>query len=144
MDPASAFALACNVVQAALWCYETGQAVYQIYKDGTTPANEHLDGLTQKLKLALGGLRNLQNIASPTDDDKQLKEIADTCYGIADDLHKKLTDLKMKSAGGRREKLQAAVRTLWGREGIKSLEKDLEDIQRLLHTAGLVHNVNSR
>ncbi|KAI1627263.1 hypothetical protein EDD37DRAFT_606085 [Exophiala viscosa] len=48
----------------------------------------------------------------------------------------------MKSEGGRRKKLQRAVRTLWEKEDIKRLEKDLDDIQRLLQTAGLVHNVN--
>ena len=144
MDPAIAFALACNIVQAAQWCYQAGQTVYQLYKDGTTPTNRSLGELTQHLTTALERLRNVQDDVASTAEDRQLKDLAEKCFTIATDLQNKLTDLKKKCAGGKRKKLLGAARVLWEKEDIKRLENNLEDTQRLLHTAGLVHDVLRR
>lgn len=144
MASVGAFALACNVFQAALWCYEAGHAVYQIYKDGTSPANRSLEDLTQHLTTALARLNDIKNAASPTEHDKKLKEVADMCLRIGNDLQGKLTKMTNSSTDGKRERLQKAVRAVWEKESIQELHNSLRDVQQVLNTVGMIHTVNTR
>ncbi|KAK4942313.1 hypothetical protein LTR10_017920 [Elasticomyces elasticus] len=146
IDPVTTFALACNIFQAAQWCYQAGQTVYQLYKDGTTPANRSLEELTNHLTTALEGLQSPKIVALPTEDRKDLEELqklAEMCSHTGEDLRKKLATVTNSNTGGnagqdgkdgKRKRLLTAVRAVWEKGSIERLQKSLKEIEDRLHT----------
>ncbi|KIV86008.1 hypothetical protein PV11_01651 [Exophiala sideris] len=126
IDPVTSFALACNIAQAAQWCYQAGQTVYQLYKDGTTPANRCLEELTNHLTTALEGLQSPKIVALPTEDRKDLEELqklAEMCSHTGEDLRKE---------AGNSDKLEHGA--VWEKGSIERLQKSLKEIEDRLHT----------
>ncbi|KAL9610581.1 MAG: hypothetical protein Q9167_004732 [Letrouitia subvulpina] len=95
--------------------------------------DEHRDDITHHLK----GLNN-KLLSVPNDVDTSLKKLCCQCISVADDLLLILENSKVRKEMTRLQSLRKALKSVWGRERIVELEKQLSTFRQELTLCILV------
>ena len=108
MDPATAFQLVCGALQLIEFGVGTAKAFHDIYKskDALTSENERLGQLAELLRTASSQISSrLQSLAGaqPTQEKRQLRDIAERCERSAKNLLKRLDKLKVTGTLSKRK-----------------------------------------
>ena len=144
MDPVTAFSIAVGTLQIVDQGIKASKAVYQIYRDGGTAANQQLDHeatvLTQASVSVLEHLKssNLRNDGL-SQDQKRLKSVAQECYQLANDLLNLIKSLEYGNATRKRDRFSLFIKTPRIKPKIEKIEKDLRRRQELLNSELLVN-----
>ena len=141
MDPATAFSIACGIVNLIQFGIEVGKEGYEIYgsPSALTARHEHLDRSAHELQGLCGQLQSrLENIAphqTLTDEDQRIFRTAKECAAAASELHDLLSRLKTYDRRSKRQALTAAFKGRWERGSIEAATRRLGECQSTVDTA---------
>ena len=143
MDPATAFSVACGVIQLIDFGIKTTKAFHEIYgsKNSLTAANEKLDHETQLLDTTSQSVTSrLESLANSqlTPDQIHLKTIAEECKRHCQDLLERLDKLKLKGVHRKRDVPVQWFRLVRHKGDIERIQDQLMRCQKLLDTQMLV------
>lgn len=143
MSGLEALGLVCNIIQLVEFGGTTISLCRQIHENGKPDLNvadlsESLSGASNSLKKTL---TKRHGTSSP--DDLALQETADKCVKIADALHLEMQSLSVPPGKkGMRSSIRFGFKTLWRKNHLEKLEKDLKNIQSAMDTQLLVRTLD--
>ena len=133
MDALAAFSLAVNILQFLDFIGDAISKSRQIHASASGTLKEHddLESLTTDLKDLSGRLQ-----ASTGPADLVLTHLCARCREVADELLNAVDRLGIKEKRTRYQSLRKALKALWGRKKLKSLEERLAGFRHelILHT----------
>lgn len=137
MDPATALALACNVMQLISVAYETISLCERLHRDGRlnpelTHRASHLSTLSTNLQTSIEDAVKQSGSLSPQE--KELQTIANECYQASTALQAELAKLTNPKVGKHRAAFKATWKNILSKREIGKLENTLITSQRLLET----------
>ncbi len=145
LDPLSTFAVACNVLQVT----ETGVRVLMRASEYKAAVNGTLDEHTDLRNI----LRDLQDLGTElqstlpqseaTHDsipsEARLQQAIETCLRLSRDLIAILDRLQLRKRNARLDSLRKSVKSMWYKDRINALEKNLSQARDNLNIAFLIH-----
>ena len=157
LDPLTAISLSGAIIQFVEFGTKVISGSHQIYCSGKGALQEHLEieNITKEVNRL-----NAKILSSRTDppilhpntlsqDDASLRELAESCKLVADELLDMLQQLKTRSSSDRSRKwssfrMAVASQTPWNKDKVPSLEKRLHRVQeqiirRLMFMMWYVH-----
>ena len=142
MDPASAFSLACGVLQVIQIACQLTAGAYKLYHNGSLDGNKKIEEQTSKLQ-GLQSLVKASGQGSTSDhvtskEDRELVEIAQKCDGAAAKLLAELSKLKMGSSQSIVKAFGKSVKGKYRLGVIEGLQKEMKTYQAILDTRILV------
>jgi hypothetical protein len=135
MEALAAVGLASNITQFLGFAREIISYSTKLYgsADGALAENVNLEVVTKDLVL----LNNKLKTAAPTDGD--LGALCKSCDAVATELLELLDKLRVKGgSNGRWESTGKALRSVWSKDRIRSLEQRLADLRQELILRGTV------
>lgn len=144
MDPATAFSIACGVVQLSELAIEAANVCREIYDSSLKLSLRHqtqlestneLYSLTQQLRIRIQISAYLQPL---TVEDQKLLKAADECSEVAQELQVALDEIKARKAHSKLSALNAALKSWKRREKIQALETKIKESRQMVNTAMLI------
>lgn len=144
MDPASAFSLACGVVQLVDIACKVGMGAKDLYQNGSIARNQEVEEQVSKLR----GLQNLvkskrvlPQFQDTTElrEDRELVEIAGKCEDIAEKLLAELERLKMPVPHNALKAFSKSIKARFRLRTIEHLQAEMEKYQSILGTRTLIN-----
>jgi hypothetical protein len=128
MDPLTALALACNVLDLVDRAIKCGKTVYKLYKDGFTEDQEDLESVTGTMESVVTGLQKAPNNANVRKSamDPQIIKLLTESTKLCGELRDLVKKCKPETPGSWRAAGVAALKKLVHKSDIESLEKKLE------------------
>jgi len=124
MDPLSALSLAANVFQVVGFAIQIAQLGKQIHNRGTTVGYDELETICKDFdsaKLTLD--TRLNTVGTSTDEEKQVKAIAEEASALVAQLEMKLAKIKTNASKSKSESVIKAFKAVWSRNDILETEK---------------------
>lgn len=144
MDPATAYSLACNIIQVVDFSIKVASTCRELYKNGTVAENKemelmagHLDGLRSSL-LSSSVVQCSSTSQQLHDDEKKLEELATKCSQTATELVAELQSLKVEGPHKRRQAITKTIKGFRGSRKIESIQAKLKQYQEVLNTRILI------
>ena len=142
MDPASAFSLACGVIQLAELGYKLAVSAKEIYHGGASEHNRQLE----EQALQLGQLRGLVNARRPSQslsgadrqENQELVDIARKCDYAAEELLVELDALKIPASRNLVKAFGKSLKARYKMSTIKDLQEEMAKYQKILDTRILI------
>jgi len=130
LDPISALSLAANVVQFVDFSSKVVSKGCRIYisADGALPNNLELEVVTNDLSRLAKGLKDSElNTVTVSEEEKSLQTMSDECSKIAEELLRRLENLKVKGNSKQRgwKSLRQALKSEWSKEELDGLSERL-------------------
>jgi hypothetical protein len=154
MDPFAAFSLAGTVLAFSRFGMALLGDARELYKctQGALTANEELElvitdlqALLNKLKARFPAVDQASDVRVAQDNDppRTLPQIVEDAKELAEELLKRLNNLKVKSGKGRKwerkwESVRKAVESVWTKDEIAALNKRLDSFKNAIKTNILV------
>lgn len=142
MDPASAFALACGVVQVVQASFGLLSLAKQLYRKGSVESVEQLKSRVshfQNLLSTMNAERESQPVNSADRQDFDgLGVLAKNCNDTAQELINELQKLNMSEPHKFIEALAISARTVVKSNKIQKLKEEMKGYQEILNTRILV------
>lgn len=144
MDPASAFSLACGVIQLVDLACKVGIGAKELYQKGSIVRNQELEEQVSTLR----GLQNLVNLKrvlpqprniTETQEDRQLVEIAGKCDEVAEKLLTELETLKMPVSRNALKALGKSFKARLRLHTIEDLQAEMGKYKNILDTRILIN-----
>ena len=133
MSAADAFQLASAVIQVIDFSTKIVGKGHQLYKDGTTSEDIHIEKTTAELgRLSTGLSISLSSVKATRvldPDEENFHELCNDCCALAAKLRERLNTLKLdpSTTKNRRWKsLRQALKTVWSKEEIDAAASDLD------------------
>ena len=126
LDPLTAIGLCGNIVQFVDFCSKVVSKAHRIYRSADGSLTENLDAetisrdllyLTAKVE---AGLR-----PSPTQEDQALQDLCDGCNDVAQELLIVLGKLKSERKSGKWRSFKQALKYVWSKDRINTLQTRL-------------------
>jgi hypothetical protein len=131
LDPVTAVGLAGNIVQFIELSGNVISKSHEIYKSSSGAVRDiiELERLTQAV-IALdsqicGTIRPPGTLSALTKEQQQLEDVRAHCMDIASELMKALKELKISDAPKKWKSFRKALRTVWEKKKIESIEMRL-------------------
>ncbi|KAJ3536752.1 hypothetical protein NM208_g6589 [Fusarium decemcellulare] len=143
LEPLAALGLACNIMQIITFTGESISICRRIYNGGQPDSGLH--DYSQRLLRTSESLRDIisRSTGNLSLDDQALRDSAERCINIADNLMKEMQSLSTpKSQNGLRSSLRQGVKTIFRKPRLERLENDLRNIQSAMHTELLVRTLD--
>jgi len=138
MEPFSALAVATSAVQFIDFTSKLITESYKLHASATGQLEEHviLEKVTKNLRdvsLNLSTQVEKQTVlATLSQDDKELQHLCKGCHEISLQLLQALEKLKAEDGSSKWKSFRQALRTIWTREHIEGLEKQLDRFRQQL------------
>lgn len=135
MDPATAFGLACNVVQVVIWGSQTVGVIHDVYKNGATDKSKvALENANRDAELSNHLTASLKGRHASTLpwQEKHLLLVALDCEKVGNELASFLKQLQAPASATRTDKLVTAIKVITKSGKIKELEAKLDDCRSRL------------
>lgn len=100
MDPISALALACNVIQLVEFSIESAKVCKELYDNGSTDENFRIEKHTADITAANKDLQEALSNSKPTGKPSRIEQVAQDASGTANELKIVLNQLKLSKAQG--------------------------------------------
>ena len=132
MEPLSAFALACGVIQVVDSSLKVVVKCREIYKDGASSENKEIDSMARRLKSLTADLKLPDTVQSPGsplslyNDNEELQQLARQCSETAGELISKLDKLSIRGTPKKRDVLWKAIKAIWEKNTIEGIQRRLE------------------
>ena len=137
MDPISALALGCNVLDLIERGWKSAVAIKQIYdsKSGIAKETEFLLGEVNVLADVAEKLNSLgHDTGESTDVDGRMKEVSTRCLSAASAIRSKIDKLRPKREKSVRSSVAAFVRMAPERSAIEELQRELKSSQEMMNS----------
>jgi hypothetical protein len=143
MDPLSALALSCNVLDVITTAGKTCAFLSEVHKAGAFPNHDEListTSLLDKSAQALAQQLSTAPSASQTGraDDKELLDVSQKARRLASDVQKKLEALKLQTTDSPHRRLEKLVKTVLQKGKIYDLQRRWEELRKAVDSALLV------
>ena len=129
MDPISALALACNVIQLVEFSIESAKVCKELYDNGSTDENFRIEKHTADITAANKDLQEALSNSKPTGKPSRIEKVAQDASVTANELKIVLNQLKLSKAQGVRKlggAFKNSLKTLITSGTIKKLQQRLE------------------
>ena len=128
MEPLSALALACNVLDLIERGIKCGKLVCALYKDGTTSDQDGLESMADTMDSVVTGLETTRQKAHvhPSAFDPRIDKLLARSTTLCTGLRDLVSACQPKTKGSWRAAGLAALRKVMHKSDIEALEKDLE------------------
>lgn len=143
MDPLSALALSCNVLDLVAAAGKTCAFLYDVHKAGAFPTHQELIATTTLLESSTQNLE--QMLSDPQNprqsrraDGKELFDIAQKARKLAVDLQKKLEALQVQTGDSRSQRFQKLLKTVLQKGKIYDLQRRWEELRKAVDSALLM------
>lgn len=143
MEPLSALALACNVLDLVNAAGKTCAFLYEVHKAGAFPTHEELTSTTELLEKSTQTLNQLlldpQTPSKPLrPEDKELLELSQKSRRLALDFQRKLEALKVQTSDGRAKRLEKLFKAVLQKGKIYDLQRRWEELRQAVNSALLI------
>ena len=142
MDPASAFALACGVVQVVQASFGLLSLAKQLYRKGSVDSIEQLKGQLSHFDNILSTMNKNRESRPVNSADRQdfdeLGALARSCNDTAQELISELQKLNMSEPHKFVEALKKSAKTVVRSKKIQRLKEEMKGYQEILNTRILV------
>ena len=139
MEPLTAFALACGVIQIVDFSTKALTKCKEIYDHGALSEYHDVEEISSHLTDLQKGLR----LSSPGDtgipSDRGLLDLATQCSATAAQLVTKLQALRTDGPRKKRDALKKTVRYFWEKKDIQDIQKRLDSYRNALDTHILIN-----
>lgn len=145
MDPLSAFALACGVIQVVDFGLKVVVKCRELYKDGASSENKEISTMARHLKCLTVDLKLPDTVQTPGsvahvyNDEGELPGLAQKCSETADELIGELDKLSIRGPRKRRDAIRKAIKASWGKNTVGDIQRRLEAHRELLDTSVLIN-----
>jgi uncharacterized protein Yka (UPF0111/DUF47 family) len=131
MDPMSALGLAANIVAFVEFAAKLVSGAHQVYSSatGATDENASLETVVNDIQAMTRGLSSNTGPAA-TPDQIALRDLAQKCCSLSEDLVKALRKLRMKNPKSKTESVRVAWRAMREKNNLNSLEKQIDSYHR--------------
>lgn len=140
MDPITGIGLAACVVQLVTFGIQTVKTCQQVYDKGSVSeltnlddTSGHLARLSNSLQQSLQG--SSKGFQALSGDEKDLVDLGRKCQDCADKLQQKLRKLQTERRASVLVAVKQGVRTIWRRNSIDKIQKELLAYQSTLETS---------
>ena len=149
MDPLTALSVTGTIIQFLDFASKLLKNSVKLYKSsrGWLKADEELELITGDLQCVISKLQASVSVptsgtalplAGDEESEKTVVKICDEAAKIAAELLQKLNGVKVKDGKSRAwESIKAAVKAAWSEEEIRSLERRLDRLSRLLRSTSM-------
>ena len=135
-EPLAVFGIAANVIQFLEFGGTLFSASQQIYRHGTIKDHIDIKLIAKDLHGIATGLRDPVHQVSGnqalSDDETSLYELATQCQSICDELCEVLEKLKVQAKNTKLGSFKAAMKIIWKKEQVQSLQKRMDGIRQEL------------
>ncbi|EXJ65032.1 hypothetical protein A1O7_01371 [Cladophialophora yegresii CBS 114405] len=143
MDPLSALALSCNILDVVTAAGKTCTFLYEVHKAGTFPNHDELVSTTNMLDKSVQALTHQLSNAHGTSqtcqaDDKDLLDVLQKARRLASDLQNKLDTLKLQTTDSRSKRFEKLIKTALQKGKIYDLQRRWEELRKAFDSALLV------
>ncbi|ETI28987.1 hypothetical protein G647_01439 [Cladophialophora carrionii CBS 160.54] len=149
MEPLSALALSCNILDVVTAAGKTCFFLVEVHKAGAFPNHDELVSTTNLLDKSVQALtQQLSNAHGVSQtcqaDDKELLDISQRARKLASDLQKKLDALKLQTTDSRSKRFEKVVKTVLQKGKIYDLERRWKELREAVGFALTVRStINS-
>ena len=135
MDPISALAFACNVLDMVDRAVTYGRTVKEIYDSttGLSSKNEDLASVTQYMVVVTEDLQDLQGAVARSKPDAKMQQILEECTVVCNAIQEILTKCKPKKEKSIRSTAAASIRSLLNKSDLDKFQDKLETASRSLN-----------
>lgn len=128
MEPLSALALACNVLDLVERGIKCGKLVCALYRDGTTSDQDDLEAMVDTMDSVVVGLQTAPKNANIRKSvlDPQIDRLLARSTTLCTELRDLINKCKPETKGSWKTAGLAALRKVVHKSGVEALEKDLE------------------
>lgn len=136
MDPVSALALACNVLDMVDRAVTYGKTIKEIYEsaNGLSSKNDDLESVIQSMAVVTEDLENVQGDIASSRPDAKMQEIVEGCATICVATQDILTKCKPKREKSVRSAAAASIRALLNKSDLDKFQAKLEKASKSLST----------
>jgi hypothetical protein len=134
MEPISALALACNILDLIERGYKCAATIKEVHdsETGLPKKHEMLVGEIDTLSDIAGALNKTHQDISKSPVDARMREIAKKCLSICAAIQALVNQCKPKKEGSFRSAAQASVRMLLRKSAIETLQSELDSAQKMM------------
>lgn len=134
MDPVTAIGLVSGILSFVDTAGKILKLSWTLYNsvEGSSEETQMRLGLADDMAVLSQRIISVNRAASE-EDDQALIALAQTCNNLAGDMKKELQSLKPKRRRSKTHSSLAALKTLWGKQKMEDLEKQLQFCRDQLH-----------
>lgn len=136
MEPLSALALACNVLDLVERGIQCGRLVSTLYRDGTTRDQDGVEDMVDTMNSVIVGLQTAQKHDNTCESalGHQIEELLVRSTALCTELRDRIRKCQPETKGSWRAAGLAALRKVLHKSGTEALEKELESCRSGLVT----------
>ncbi|KAE9365563.1 hypothetical protein N431DRAFT_563443 [Stipitochalara longipes BDJ] len=147
-DPFTIIGTTSAVISFAQFAGKIISTAYSLYDSTTnsTAQNDRLEDVTSKMNQLLDTLGAQKTAKPQSSQDKSIAELAANCHSLGDKILKLLKETKAKKTHSVRESIRAAMATVWTKNKVENLRRDLDRCinQLTLHLQTIIGSETSQ
>ena len=140
MDPATAFSLACGVIQVVDFSIKVLDKCKEIYDNGSLSEHQEIEEMTKHLTdLRIDVSLPQSSGITQTQYERELLELNKECSATAEQLVTKLRTLRNDGPHKKRQAIIKTAKALWRKKEIHDMQKRLDGYRSVLYTKILIN-----